>query len=171
MIKSDNREIHDGNSLGALIKKRNNSMSMLDSSQFNTVYNTIRTHSRIRGLAGSGKTILLVKKMAYLHYKNPELELAYVFYTKSLKQYIERLFRDFYHDFDKVKDPDMRKIHILHSWGGSEMAGFLSVTCRENGIVCKSWAEAKNHGGFEYACNDALNVSGGKIAPKYNYIL
>jgi len=170
LIKSDNREIHDGNSLGALIKKRNNSMSMLDSSQFNTVYNTIRTHSRIRGLAGSGKTILLVKKMAYLHYKNPELELAYVFYTKSLKQYIERLFRDFYHDFDKVKDPDMRKIHILHSWGGSEMAGFLSVTCRENGIVCKSWAEAKNHGGFEYACNDALNVSGGKIAPKYNYI-
>ena len=170
LIKSDDREIHDANSLGALIKKRNNSMSMLDSAQFNTVYNTIRTHSRIRGLAGSGKTILLVKKMAYLHYKNPELELAYVFYTKSLKQYIERLFRDFYHDFDKVKDPDMRKIHILHSWGGSEMAGFLSVTCRENGIVCKSWAEAKNHGGFEYACNDALNVSGGKIAPKYNYI-
>lgn len=170
LIKPDDREIHNGNSLGALIKKRNNSMSMLDSAQFNTVYNTFSTHNRIRGLAGSGKTILLVKKMAYLHYKNPDLELAYVFYTKSLKQYIEKLFKDFYHDFDKVKDPDMRKIHILHSWGGSEMEGFLSVTCRENGIACKSWDEAKNHGGFEYACMEALNVSGGKFAPKYNFI-
>ena len=170
LVKSDDREIHDAESLGAIIKKRNNSMSMLDSAQFNTVYNIIRTHKRIRGLAGSGKTILLVKKMAYLHYKNPDLELAYVFYTKSLKQYIERLFRDFYHEFDKVKDPDMRKIHILHSWGGNEMAGFLSETCRENGIVCKSWNEAKNRGGFEYACKEAINVSNGKISPKFNYI-
>ncbi len=168
--KPDNRDIHRSDSLGSLIKKRSNSMSMLDSAQFNTVYTTFRTHNRIRGLAGSGKTILLVKKMAYLHYKNPELELAYVFYTKSLKQYINKLFRDFYHDFDTIREPDMRKIHILHSWGGSEMDGFLSVTCKENNLVCKSWDESKNLGGFEYACKDALTLSGGKIAQKYNYI-
>ena len=168
--ESDERTVSKENTLGALIKRRNNQMNMLDESQFNTVYNTIRTHGRIRGLAGSGKTILLVKKMAYLHYKNPELELAYIFYTKSLKQYIEKLFKDFYHDFDKIKDPDMTKIHILHSWGGSEMEGFYSVTCRENGISCKSWIDTKNRGGFDYACQDALSVSGGRIRPKYNYI-
>ena len=123
---TDDREIQNENTLGALIKGRNNEINMLDQEQFETIYKKTTTHTRIRGLAGSGKTILLVKKMAYMHYKNRDLELVYVFYTKSLKQYIKDLFVNFYKDFEKYKEPDMSKIHILHSWGGNEMEGFYS---------------------------------------------
>lgn len=131
MNLSDNRMISDELSLGAKIKKRNNAMNMLDQNQFNGIYNKIDSHMRIRGLAGSGKTILLVKKMAYTHFKNRELDLAYVFYTKSLKQYVEELFKIYYKDFEKYKEPDMSKIHILHSWGGNQMKGFYSKVCED----------------------------------------
>jgi len=95
-------------------------------------------HSRIRGLAGSGKTILLVKKMAYLHFKHPEYELAYVFYTLSLKQFVQKLFLEFYKDFEKYKEPNMDKIHILHSWGGRKAAGFYSSVCDAVGFERKT---------------------------------
>lgn len=167
---SDERQTTSENTLGALIKKRNNSMNMLDQNQFNTVYKDVVTHSRIRGLAGSGKTILLVKKMAYLHYRFPELELAYVFYTKSLKQYINKLFVDYFYSFEKAKEPNMKKIHILHGWGGNEMDGFYTTVCRDNGITYKTWGDARNNGGFAYVCSDAIKVLGDSIQRKYDYI-
>lgn len=58
----DERELKSENSLGAVIKKRNNEINMLDENQFNGIYKSFNSHMRIRGLAGSGKTILLVKK-------------------------------------------------------------------------------------------------------------
>ena len=117
LVKTDNRHIKKTDSIGDIIKRRNNQISILDEEQFSTIYKTLGGHARIRGLAGSGKTILLVKKMAYLHYRNPSLNMAYVFYTISLKQFVENLFRSFYREFDPYKDPDMTKINILHSWG------------------------------------------------------
>lgn len=44
---------------------------------------------RIRGLAGSGKTIILCIKAAILHLRNPKLQILYTFTTKSLHDYIE----------------------------------------------------------------------------------
>ena len=101
LSKFDDRIIDKENSIGAIIKSRNNQVSILDEEQFETIYKTQFGHTRIRGLAGSGKTILLAKKMAYLHYRNPSLKMAYVFYTISLKQFIEKLFLSFYKEFDR----------------------------------------------------------------------
>ena len=170
----DDRNIEKTGSLGEIIKKRTNDMNMLDQNQFNGIYNNINSHIRIRGLAGSGKTILLVKKMAYMHYKNRDLDLAYVFYTKSLKQYVLQLFKLYYKDFEKYKDPDMSKIHILHSWGGNEMKGFYSVICEENGLNCRNWMSAGSLGGtdrLESVCNEVLKVTEKTgLKPMYNYI-
>ena len=170
--KSDDRHLKSQETLGAIIKKRTNAMNMLDQNQFNGIYNKIGAHLRIRGLAGSGKTILLVKKMAYTHFKNRELDLAYVFYTKSLKQYIESLFKLYYKDFEKYQEPDMRKIHILHSWGGNEMKGFYSEICVSNGYLPKTYAEAKRLSGedkFDAVCREIL-LKGDSLNKDYNYI-
>ena len=167
---TDDREIHNSSSLGALIKERNNEINMLDQEQFEAIYKKITTHTRIRGLAGSGKTILLVKKMAYMHYKYRELELAYVFYTKSLKQYIKNLFINFYKDFEKYKEPDMSKIHILHSWGGNEMEGFYSKTCKENGIARESYNQLLGTDKFGKVCSNLLQSLKGGGKKIYNYI-
>lgn len=173
MNASDARQISKINSLGEIIKKRTNAMNMLDQNQFNGIYNRINTHMRIRGLAGSGKTILLVKKMAYTHFKYRDLDLAYIFYTKSLKQYVEQLFKLYYKDFEKYKEPDMSKIHILHSWGGNEMVGFYSKLCEENGLKCRTYMSSKGLPGtdkYEAICKEVLDHTNGNVKKTYNYI-
>lgn len=167
---TDDREIQNENTLGALIKARNNEINMLDQEQFETIYKKTTAHTRVRGLAGSGKTILLVKKMAYMHYKNRELELVYVFYTKSLKQYIKDLFVNFYKDFEKYKEPDMSKIHILHSWGGNEMEGFYSRVCKENNIAREGYNDVSGSNKFDKVCRNLLNTLGEKGKKLYDYI-
>lgn len=138
LSKFDSRIIKTHDSLGDIIKKRNNKINTLDEEQFRTIYKSQSGHVRIRGLAGSGKTILLVKKMAYLHYRNPELKINYVFYTISLKQFIERLFRSFYKEFNPYGEPDMSKISILHSWGNKYIDGFYSTICKRFNVERKT---------------------------------
>jgi len=167
---TDDRDLRNESTLGALIKKRNNEINMLDQNQFETIYKKTVAHTRIRGLAGSGKTILLVKKMAYMHYKQRDLELVYVFYTKSLKQYIKDLFISFYKDFEKYKDPDMDRIHILHSWGGAEMEGFYSKVCNENGIIRQGYSDVSGANKFDHVCKNLLEVLGAKSKLLYDYV-
>ena len=61
LSKFDDRTIDKEDSIGAIIKKRNNQVSVLDEEQFETIYKTQFGHTRIRGLAGSGKTIVVQK--------------------------------------------------------------------------------------------------------------
>ncbi len=141
LSKFDNRSIQKEDSIGSIIKKRNNKVSILDEEQFETIYKTQTGHARIRGLAGSGKTILLAKKMAYLHYRNPESRIAYVFYTISLKQFVDKLFRSFYKEFDPYNEPDMSKISILHSWGNKHTDGFYSTICKHFNVERKTLSD------------------------------
>lgn len=169
---TDIRDIHHKSSLGEMIKQRNNEINMLDEKQFEMIYKKTTSHTRVRGLAGSGKTILLVKKMAYMHYKDRDKTLAYVFYTKSLKQYIKNLFIQFYKDFDKYKDPDMDKIKILHSWGGSEMEGFYSLVCAENECEKKGWYDIPGYSNEKLgkACKEVLEKKNNKLKGIFDYI-
>lgn len=167
---TDYRTIYNTGSLGDLIKKRNNEMSALDETQFEMIYDEVKHHTRIRGLAGSGKTILLVKKMAYLHYEHPEYEMAYVFYTKSLKQYILDLFDKHYHDYAPNRKPNMDKIHILHSWGGTEMEGFYSRACVENDAPRQSYKDVTGNNRFDKVCQNLLNSIDGKSKPLYDFV-
>lgn len=54
---------------------------------------------RIRGIAGSGKTILLCQRAAHMHLKYPDLKIAIVFQTKSLynsmTRYVKRYIENF----------------------------------------------------------------------------
>ena len=129
LIKYDERKIEKDGSIGFCIKKRSEEIAHLDENQFNGIYTKKDSNLRIRGLAGSGKTIILVKKMAYIHFKNPEANLCYVFYTISLKQYITKLFCDFYKEFVPYGEPDFSKINIMHCWGGKYNEGFYSKIC------------------------------------------
>ena len=141
LSKFDDRQINKPESIGSVIKERNNKVNVLDEEQFETIYKSQIGHARIRGLAGSGKTILLVKKMAYLHYRNPDLNIAYAFYTVSLKQFIEKLFRLYYKEFDAYKEPNMSKVSILHSWGSRNTDGFYSTICKNFNIERKTYRD------------------------------
>lgn len=171
LSKFDDRPIKTTNSLGEIIKKRNNKINVLDEEQFKTIYRTQTVHARIRGLAGSGKTILLVKKMAYLHYRNPELKIAYVFYTISLKQFVEKLFYSFYKEFDLYREPDMSKINLLHSWGNKYTDGFYSTICKQFNVERKTVKDVYNEADkLGAVCNDLLEQVKNIDIGIYDYI-
>ena len=50
---------------------------------------------RIRGLAGSGKTVVLALKAAYLHSQHPDWNIAVTFYTRSLSQQYKDMITNF----------------------------------------------------------------------------
>lgn len=159
LSRSDNREILTPDSIGERIKNRNTFIGSFDEKQFNMIHSYNDKNLRVRGLAGSGKTILLVKKMAYLHYKYPEKNIAFVFYTVSLKQNIIDLFKKYYKDYDRYKDPNPNKVDILHSWGGATRKGFYSELCNKVNFKPKTVSEANAHrkvgeNSFEYVCKE-----------------
>lgn len=96
---------------------------------------------RIRGLAGSGKTILLAMKAAKLHSRFPDKKIAFVFYTKSLYNQANNLIRKYYYQIAD-DEPNWDNLKVLHSWGGRTTGeGFYSFICRENGIVSKPYGQ------------------------------
>ena len=73
LSSEDDRKVSSKDTLGYKLKERNTYIGNYDSTQFNMVESDIKAHQRIRGLAGSGKTILMLKKIARTHYMYPEL--------------------------------------------------------------------------------------------------
>ena len=129
-----------------MIRVRNtiqNQHSAFDIEQKRAALNIINSPQRIRGLAGSGKTIILAMKAAQYHLQNPEAEILYTYYTKALHGQIKYLIEKYYKDFSENKSPDWSKIHILHGWGGGSLRGVYSETCNHNFVTPISFLQAK----------------------------
>lgn len=107
------RVVQREDSRGAKIGRLNESIANLDADQSAATVDGVQ---RIRGLAGSGKTIVLALKVAYLHAQNPEWLIGVTFNTRSLKGQFERLINAFVIE-QTSEEPDWTRIKILHSWG------------------------------------------------------
>ena len=96
--------------------------------------------------------------MAYLHFLNPNLKMVYVFYTLSLKQFVQKLFLNFYKDFDKINEPNLKNVLFLHSWGGMKAQGFYSYICNKYNIEPKTVGDVKGEKDkFGHVCNELLS--------------
>jgi len=150
-------------SRGAKLKKLEDSIANLDNTQAEAVIETYEGVQRIRGLAGSGKTIVLALKVAYLHAQHPDWLIAVTFNTRSLKGQFERFINSF--TLEQTGDePDWTKIQIIHAWGApgnKKDDGIYYTFCRENGIEYFDFRAAKNRFGigheFDGACKKAVN--------------
>lgn len=127
---------------------------------------------RIRGLAGSGKTVILAMKAAQTHLEFPDAKILFTFYTKSLYQHVKRLITRFYRQFDE-KDPNWNNLHVLHAWGGRSIQGVYYNACHSHGVQplplreAISGASAKGKRPFEYACEQLVEQS--DIHPMYDF--
>jgi superfamily I DNA and RNA helicase len=170
------REIHDPQSRGTKIKALEDSIANLDTQQSAAVVETFDGVQRIRGLAGSGKTIVLALKVAYLHARHPDWLIAVTFNTRSLKKQFEHLITTFVLE-QANQEPDWEKVRILNAWGapgGKERTGIYFEFCRDHGVEYFDYRAAQAHFGsdrqFEGACDAALqNVK--SFNPKYDAIL
>ena len=117
---------------------------------------------RIRGLAGSGKTIVLALKAAFLHAKNPSARIVVTFQTRSLYQQFKRLLTQFCFEFSKT-EPDWEKLTILHAWGSQYSPGIYSEIARALQRSVRDFASAKSQFGvgkaFYGICDELLSAA------------
>jgi len=88
---------------------------------------------RIRGIAGSGKTVLLCQKIAHMYLKHPDWRLAFVFFTRSLYDniigHIDQWLRHYSQgevQYTQAKD----RLRVYHAWGAKDQPGLFSEVCR-----------------------------------------
>lgn len=113
---------------------------------------------RIRGLAGSGKTVVLAMKAALTAIREPDAKIAVTFYTKSLYQHIKQLITRFYR-LHEDRDPDWKKLQVLHAWGGSTANGLYYTAAKSFGQIPLTYANAATRSRsqpFGYACAELL---------------
>lgn len=154
---------------GAIANKAESEMTSFDNQQQRIALRIPEGIERVRGLAGSGKTVVLAMKAALTHLRQPESMIAFTFYTKSLYQHIQRLIARFYKQFDD-REPDWSRIRILHGWGGTTNEGIYYNACKANGVSPINLSQARAMGGdpFDVACRQLLD--GAPIRPAYDYV-
>lgn len=158
------REVRKDDSRGAKLKKLEDSIATLDNRQNRVVIEIVDGVQRIRGLAGSGKTIVLALKAAYLHTQYPDWRIAVTFNTRSLKGQIKRFINNFCIE-QSGEEPDWAKIRVVNAWGapgGEERDGIYYEFCRATGQEFYDYKSAssrygKNEKAFDGACQEALN--------------
>ncbi|MYB40362.1 AAA family ATPase [Candidatus Saccharibacteria bacterium] len=130
------RVIEQPDSLGARLKRLEDSIATLDHQQSTAVIETVEGVQRIRGLAGSGKTIVLALKAAYLHAQHPDWRIVVTFNTQSLKGFFRRLIHNFFLEMTG-EEPDWDRIRVIHGWGapgGPDRDGLYFEFCRTHNL-------------------------------------
>lgn len=170
------REPKKADSRGAKLKRVEESIANLDQHQSQAVIETVEGVQRIRGLAGSGKTIVLALKVAYLHAQNPSWRIAVTFNTRSLKEQFRRLINNFTIE-QTGTEPDWECIDIINAWGGPgdrERDGIYHRFCRVNEVPFLDFGTAKRKFGdgkeFAGACSEALSATKQPV-PLYDLML
>lgn len=170
------RETTDPESRGTKLRNLEDSIANLDNQQSRAVIETVEGVQRIRGLAGSGKTIVLALKAAYLHAQHPDWKIAVTFNTRSLKGQFRQLINTFYIE-QTSEEPDWENLNIIHAWGapgGGERNGMYYMFCGVNNVEYYDFMAAKGKFGandpFGEACNKALSDAK-EFSPQYDAVL
>lgn len=169
------RETKDPSSKGSKLKELEASIANLDNMQSAAVIETFEGVQRIRGLAGSGKTIVLALKVAYLHSQNQDWKIAVTFHTRSLKGQFQSLINTFVIE-QTNEEPDWDNIHIINAWGssGEDRCGIYYNFCKDHGIEYMDYRNARSTFGsgreFEGVCEKALQEVK-NFKPAYDAIL
>jgi superfamily I DNA and RNA helicase len=159
------RQVVNTHSRGAHLKALEDSIANLDSLQSRAVIETVEGVQRIRGLAGSGKTIILALKAAYLHAQHPDWKIAVTFNTRSLKAQFRRLIETFVVE-QTGEGPVWENVQVINAWGapgGSTRTGVYYQFCQANGIEFMDFQTAKERyltaRAFEGAVDVALSLA------------
>ncbi len=140
-----------------------------DATQRSVALTSIRGPQRIRGLAGTGKTVILAMKAALAHIENPDAKILITYYTRSLRDIIERLITRFHRHFAEV-DPNWENIHVRHGWGRTNVPGVYRDASIRAGMAPRTFGDVRGAGNpFGTVCRDLVNS--GTLTPYYDVIL
>jgi hypothetical protein len=157
--------------LNAAIKELDKHIAALDDEQEKVALEIAPGPQRVRGLAGTGKTVLLAMKAANIHILEPGKKILFTFNTQSLYNQARELISKTYRDHTG-SDPDWDLLHVRHGWGGRNRPGVYSDLCARQGIVPLDLRMARNidklKDPFQVCCEQALART---ILPEYDFVL
>ncbi len=170
MTVKKERKYAQNDSKAYILNEIQNHIANFDQIQKETAIIESDLPQRIRGLAGSGKTIVLAYKAALFHLHHPEATILYTFFTKSLAETVKNLIRRVYGIYSSSKEPNWENISVIHGWGGMTMEGVYYNACRDNNIDPKTLREARGHGKdpFAYICEELAKKN---LQPRYDMVL
>lgn len=151
-----------GDSRGAILKEIERGIANLDRWQKRAAIETPDGPQRIRGLAGSGKTIVLALKAAYLHAQHPDWRIALTFQSRALYQQLEDLVTRF--SFEHSNDrPDFERLRIIHAWGSASRDGVYTEIANSAKLPARDFNYAREKYGMDDAfrgvCQELLSLT------------
>ena len=166
--------LQDATSKGSKLKVIEDQISCLDKYQSKAVIETVEGVQRIRGLAGSGKTIVLALKVAYLYTMYEDKVIAVTFNSRALKGQFTQFITNFIIE-NTNEEPDWDRIKIIHAWGSKNSEGLYFNFCKANNLVCYDYLDAcrkygRNSQPFDKICQEAVEAVGNPV-PLYDVIL
>ena len=156
--------IKDGTKAYA-IKQMSSLIEKYGISQMEAILSDVEGIQRIRGMAGSGKTVVLARKAAELHTAHPDWNIVVTYSTRSLKMQLQNLISRFYSNKNDGAKYNDKKLKIMQSWGSSRTRGVYYEICIKHGVSPLTFEEAKaKHIGsgapFSCLCRDLMDEVG-----------
>lgn len=143
----------------------------LDSTQRSVALQVPNGPQRIRGLAGTGKTIILSMKAALTHISNSDFKILFVFNTQSMYNQIKTNIEKYTIE-EASKAPDWSRLMVLHAWGGRRKEGLYSFLCSQYGLLPKTLFETKQYSDpYQYIYSDFLSQKKDEIQPIFDMVL
>lgn len=149
-VEDINYDIKSGTK-GEIYNRVKNKLYDLDIQQERIAKSIAPGPQRIRGIAGSGKTLLICQKAAYMHLKYPEWKIAVTFFTQSLYDTIIKIIDMYIRAFtngENKYDPNSN-LMVLHAWGRRDRNGLYREIASRNNCVFLNAKDVNNAlGGF-----------------------
>jgi len=132
-----------------------------DSRQMEAILSDTAGIQRIRGMAGSGKTIILARKAVELHTAHPDWDIVVTYSTRTLKDQLISLISRFYAAKNDGAKYNESKLKVMQSWGSATSKGVYYEICLRHGIEPQNVNEAKVKYGkqanlFSKVCGEVL---------------
>lgn len=150
-------------------------LKTLDETQQQVAFSVPDGPQRLRGLAGTGKTVLFAQRAAKMHVKHPDWNIAFVFFTRSLYETVSEMIGNYYREMTDGEEPNWDKVKVLHSWGAKDQQGFYrdlaiksgkkALTVNDTKRVISNPTPAES---FQYVCE---NLESAEIPEIYDAIL
>lgn len=123
-------------SRGQILAQVRSHLSQLDVLQWKLAQQIPAGPQRIRGVAGSGKTVLLCQKAVLMHLKHPEWKIALVFFSRSLYHQMVSCVDGWLRHFSQNQRSysPQSNLQILPAWGSKEQPGLYSYLCKKTKV-------------------------------------
>jgi superfamily I DNA and RNA helicase len=156
--------------IGTAIRMLDSNIALLDDQQMKVAIQIPPGPQRIRGLAGTGKTVLLAMKAANIHKQFPDKRILFTFNTQSLYNQARNLVTRFYRFYSDI-DPNWENLHVRHAWGGRSRPGVYYDLSQRQGSEFLNFSQAKildYDSPFRACCVEAMKF---RVDPYYDYVL